>query len=186
ASGTTDVTLPLPPPNTPRYYRAVAVGGGTTPDTQIRLQIAAQSATRMRITVQGPSGTTHTVESTTNLVAWSPIGTVTIPEGSTNISFVTSVPAGSRGGIFRSRSDDVVTPPVGNRPTLSASASAAGLQVSLAGGDANRTYVVQQAGASLASWSATTFTITTGGTGAGQVIVTPLPGNSGIFRVEAR
>ncbi len=188
-SGTSQVTLPLPPPNAPRFYRAVAVGGGTTPDTGATLSISVLSLnpTRLRVTVTGVPGSTHTVESTTNWVAWAEVGTVAIPENSSNVVFTTSVPPGSMFGAFRARAGEVVTPPpTGKQPTLAASVSPTGLRISLSGGDPNRAYVVQQANANFTSWTASAVTITTGADGSGQATITPLVDPSAIFRVEAR
>ncbi len=188
-SGSTEVTLPLPPTGSPRFYRAVAVGGGTTPDTgaTLSLTLSATNPTRLRMTVTGLPGSTHTIESTTNWLAWTEAGTVAIPEGSSNVVFTIAVPAGAVSAIYRARAGEVIPPPpTGKRPTLLATAVATGLQIALSGGDPNRTYALQQANTSFSAWSATTFTVTTDAAGAGQTTVTPLSATNGFFRVEAR
>jgi hypothetical protein len=188
-SGSTEVTLPLPPTGGPRFYRAVAVGGGTTPDTgaTLSLTLSGTNPTRLRMTVTGLPGSTHTIESTTNWLAWAEAGTVAIPEGSSNVVFTIAVPAGAVSAIYRARAGEVIPPPpTGKRPTLLATTAATGLQIALSGGDPNRTYTLQQANASFSAWSATTFTVTTDAAGAGQTTVTPLSATNGFFRVEAR
>lgn len=186
AAGTIDVTLPLPPPGAPRFYRAVSVGGGGTPGSGASLAIAATSPTRMRITITAPAGSTHVVESSTNFTTWTEVGTITIPEGSTNVAFTAAVPAGSRSAVFRARTDGITPPPPppGNTPTLAASRSATGVLVELSGGDPNHTYTLLQASPGLDSWAATTFTITTGPDGSGQVVINPTATTSGVFRTD--
>ncbi|MGE4179673.1 MAG: hypothetical protein AB7J34_07585 [Limisphaerales bacterium] len=189
-SGTSQVTLPLPPPNAPRFYRAVAVGGGTNPGTGATLSISILSLnpTRLRVTVTGTPGSTHTVESTTNWVAWSEVGTVVIPENASNVVFTASAPAGSLFGVYRARAGEVVTPPppTGKRPTLAAAVAPTGLRILVSGGDPNRAYAVQQANATFTSWSATPLTITTGADGSGEGTLSPLANPSAVLRVEAR
>lgn len=189
ASGATEVTLPLPPAGAPRFYRAIAVGGGTIPETGATLSVSLTTNTpaRIRITVTGVPGSTHTIESTTNWVAWTEFGTVAIPEGSSNVVFTVAVPADSLSAIFRARAGDVVPPPpTGKTPTLAAVLTGSGLQIVLSGGDPNRTYAVQQANATFTAWTPSSVTITTSATGSGQTTVSPLTTPAGFFRVEAR
>jgi len=186
ASGSAEVTLPLPPNGTTHFYRAVAVGGGGTPGTGATLSISATSPTRIRITISGQSGSSHIIQASTNFVTWSDLGTLTILEGETNVVFTSAVPAGSVSTVYRALAIDVAPPPPGKRPTLSVIASPTGIQIRLMGGDPNRTYTVQQANETLTTWTATPVTITTGADGVGQASVAFGTTRSAVFRVEAR
>lgn len=186
ASGSEQVTVPLPPANTTRFYRATSVGGGGIPGSAASLSITATSPTRLRLTITGVGGSTHIVESSTNFVAWSEVGTVAILEGSTNVVFTYLIPTGVPSSVFRTRSGDTTPPPTGKQPTLVATATPTGIQLAVTGGDPNRTYALLQANPSFTAWTATPFSITTGADGSGQTTVSPLTATSGFYRAEAR
>ena len=186
ASGSAEVTLPLPANGETRFYRAIAVGGGGTPGTGATLSISATNPTRIRLTVSGQSGSSHIIQASTNFATWIDLGTLTILEGDSNVVFTAAVPVGSVSTVYRALAVDVAPPPQGKRPTLSAIGSATGIQVRLAGGDANRSYTVQQANEALTTWTATPVTISTGADGSGQATIPTGTTRSAVLRVEAR
>ncbi len=185
ASGTSEVAVPLAASNEPRFYRAISVGGGTTPGTSATLAIVLVNPALLRLTITGSPESTHVLEESTNLVTWADAGTVSIPEGSSNVVITVNIRAGFPSTVYRTRSADVVTPPTGKSPTLVPTVTPTGLQLAVTGGDPNRTYTVQQANADFTAWAPTTFTITTDANGAGQTLVSPLPAASAFFRTQA-
>lgn len=173
-TGRADVSLPLPADGNPRFYRAITTGGGPPPAADpAKLTISLTGARQVTLIVQGTAGATYTVESSTNYLAWTKVGEVAIPSGGTNATLQIPVPEGVDFVVYRAIAASG-PPPVSKQPTLVLSREAGGLKLTLSGGDANKTYVIQATDPAWASWSDTTQTVTTDASGNGTITI-PLP-----------
>lgn len=181
ASGTAEVTLPLPTDGTPRFYRAIATGGGGTPADPAQLTVALEGPRTLRLTLQGTSGATYTIQSTTNYQSWIPVQEVTVPAGATQVTVSVPVPLEATLFVLRAVAASGPPPPTGLSPNLSISRDGLSVRIQATNGDPNRTYVIQSTPAGWPGWTDTTVSLTTDATGAGSALIPVNPAEPAAF-----